>query len=132
MEIMLMPALPEVGEQWMALMLVATLPLAVIGTGMLVTARISTCPDVNIRRSPGVRTGATLRSREAWLAAHRAVERPTLIGGYVLSGMSLLNAFVGAFWDVRYAIGVELAVLVPLPFFGLWIAWVAHQVARSA
>jgi hypothetical protein len=130
MGLMLLESLPEVGDDAMALMLLATLPLAVLGTLMLVTARMSTHPNVNIYCSPGVRTSATLQSREAWLAAHRAVKRPTLIGGYVLSVMSLFNAFLGALWDIRYAIVLELAVLIPLPLFGLWIAWVAHKVAR--
>ena len=129
---MLIGWMPEVGDQFTALMLVATLPLAVLGTGLLVTARMSTRPDVNLYRSPGVRTSATLRSRDAWLAAHRAVERPTLISGSVLSGMSLVNAFVGAFWDVRYAIVIEFLVLILLPLFGVWIVWVAHKVARAA
>jgi len=128
---MLIAALPEVGDQWTSLMLLATVPLAILGTTLLLTARMSTRPDVNIYRSPGVRTSATLRSREAWLAAHRAVARPTLVTAYVLSILSLLNAFVGAFWDVRYAIAIELAVLLPLPLFGLWVARTAHKVARE-
>jgi hypothetical protein len=123
--------LPEVGDQWLGLMFVTTLPLAVLGVGMLVTARMSTRPDVNIHRSPGVRTDVTLRSRDAWLAAHRAVKRPTRIGGYMLLGSSIIDAFVGVSWDVRYAIVIELIALLTLPLFGLWVLRVAHEAARA-
>ena len=113
-------------------MLIATLPLAFVGTALLASAQMATNPGVNIRRSPGVRTAATLRSREAWLAAHRAVEPHLLIAGYALLAMSPLNALVGAFWDVRYAIVFEFIALNLLLLISIWLIWVADRAARSA
>jgi hypothetical protein len=75
---------------------------------------------------------ASLRSRAAWLAGHRAIERPLLATGYALAAVSPFNALLVAWTDVRYALLVELGVGgALLPIVLLRLAWIAHKVAGA-
>lgn len=114
------------------LVLVSTIPLAVVGALLVYTARVAVNDQVDTRRTPGVRTSATLRSREAWLAGHRAIERTLSTTGYTLTGASLLAALVGTLWRPWAAVAVALVCLLPLPVVLLRSAWVAHRVAAAS
>lgn len=59
------------------------------GVVMLWLARATASGRLGRNQLAGVRTAATLRSDEAWLAGHRAAERPTKIGGWCAIASSL-------------------------------------------
>ncbi|RLP75354.1 SdpI family protein [Mycetocola tolaasinivorans] len=71
-----------------------------------------------LKRNPymGVRTAATMRSDAAWIAAHRAVATPTVIGGAGILAAGLIALFLpssagvfvilgGAVWGLAWLVG---------------------------
>lgn len=72
--------------------------LSLVAAGVAIISISARAADGRRGRSrvAGIRTRATLRSDEAWLAAHRAGERSTRIGGWLTIVSGLVPLVAGA------------------------------------
>lgn len=68
------------------------LALVLLASGLLVIWVATATASGRIGRNAfaGIRTGSTLASDEAWLAAHRRTKRPTILAGLLLIVCALL------------------------------------------
>ena len=80
-----------------ALAITIAISVALGGTGLLLIAIATRAADGRLGRNvlAGIRTRATRASDEAWLAAHRAGERPTRLGGLLAIALGPLAVVVG-------------------------------------
>lgn len=110
--------------------------LGVLGAflaGALILWLASACRRGTLKRNPvlGVRTPSTLRSDEAWIAAHRAGAPQLAIGGW---GVIVAGLVAAAFLIAGHPVpGVPLAVVLGFAWMLGWLiasGIVAGRVAR--
>ncbi|WP_353114389.1 SdpI family protein [Microbacterium sp.] len=110
--------------------------LGILGAGLagvLVLWLASACRRGTLKRNPllGVRTPSTLRSDEAWIAAHRAGAPQLAIGGW---GLMAAGAVAAVFLIVgRPVPGIPLTVVLGFVWMLGWLiasGFVAGRVAR--
>ncbi|GAA1985371.1 hypothetical protein GCM10009799_08490 [Nocardiopsis rhodophaea] len=79
------------------------------------TAQHSVRPDIDIHSSPGVRLPSTLRSEEAWFAAHRRAQPYFFWSAMWLSAAAIAFVTWGALADEPGGVTLPmLAVLAPM------------------
>ncbi|KAB1919979.1 SdpI family protein [Micromonospora noduli] len=104
---------------------------AFLGWLVAFTARASVRPSVDMYRSPGVRTTATMRSTEHWYAAHRRVERPFRRTGMLLAVVSPLPVILGAaFGDPPVIAAVLVLAVLVVPYL-LYLGHVGNRAALA-
>ncbi|RAO47711.1 SdpI family protein [Micromonospora saelicesensis] len=104
---------------------------AFLGWLVAFTARASVRPSVDMYRSPGVRTTATMRSAEHWYAAHRRVERPFHRTGMLLAVVSPLPVILGAaFGDPPVIAAVLVLAVLVVPYL-LYLGHVGNRAALA-
>ncbi|SEF01134.1 SdpI family protein [Ruania alba] len=109
--------------------------LLVVATGLLLVVLARRAAHGRIRRNPiaGIRTAATMASDEAWLAAHRAGESLTALGGWVFvatGAVTTAGTRLGAAevaWPAAVLIGGVLLALCAVVAGGIR----GHRAARA-
>lgn len=136
-------AAEDQGSWAAALVLGLVLGAALVGSGVLVRSVSRRAADgaLGPNAVAGIRTKATMASEEAWLAAHRAGLRDSLlagsvsiVGGVVILVLAPVMAVAGVGSPDRYAAVAGIgAMLVTLGLLGLVIrgAVVGHRAAKA-
>lgn len=96
-------------------------------------ARHSTRPDVDPQRAPGVRLPSTMRSRAAWLAAHRRVAGSMWWAG-VTTSTAATALLVWRATGQRDPAHVEVATLAVTAVLVVWLVALCklgHDAARD-
>ncbi len=107
----------------------------VVAAGLLLVVVARRAAQGRIRRNPiaGIRTAATMASDEAWLAAHRAGESLTALGGWIFvatGAVTMAGARLGAAeaaWPAAVLIGGMLLALGAVVTGGIR----GHRAARA-
>lgn len=112
--------------------LIARIVLAVTlgGSGILLLwlARATVSGRLGRNQIAGIRTGASLASDEAWLAAHRRAERPTRAAGIAAIAFAMCVFLPVAIEIVVLIIVLGLLVMLGLVLYG---AKVGSDAARE-
>jgi len=102
------------------------------GSGLLLlwAARAAASGRLGRNAIAGIRTPSTMASDEAWLAAHRRAERPTVLAGVAAITSGLIALLLPA--PAPVLAGVVIVACVVMLGLVLWAAWVGGRAAREA
>ena len=108
----------------------AIIAIVLLSGGILALwlARATATGKITRNELAGIRTPATMASDRAWLAAHRAAEPPTRIGGWCAI-VSVIPAFLPV--PLGFAVISVLAGAVAMVAFALYGAAVGSRAARD-
>lgn len=101
------------------------------GSGLLLLWAARAAASGRLRRNgiAGIRTPSTMASDEAWLAAHRRAERPSVLAAVTSIASGILALVLPA--PAPVLAGVVIVACVVMLGLVLWAAWVGGRAARE-